>query len=573
MILQALYEYSEYLQKQGELPPFGWNIINVSYALIINSKGQLENIMPLGDSEKNNKYILPFPVVRTSKPVSNFLCDNSKYLLGLSFDKEKKSISLDDNNCFSKCRELHNKLLANIKTPTAEALKNFFNNWEPSKEIDNPIIKNCDYKADLLNKGNIIFYFDGNPIDIKNDKEINRVWENYFNNKTTEANSVCLITGVKGPVETIHPKIKGVLKSQSSGASIVSFNCDSFCSYGKEQCLNAPISSSGAIGYTSALNYLLSNSNKQVIGDTTVIWWAKDNSKKYQDFFTDCFFDTNNYTESDLAKMMDDLCHGNQINYQETLLNPEMDFYILGLSPNASRLSIRFFSHNNFSFFIDNINKHYNRAKIIDNKSKIEKSPFLDNILKSTLNQKSNKRETIYSLSGEILWSILNNLDYPSTLINAIELRIKATRNITWSQAATIKAYYLKKSEKIQNIDKEVLTVSLNEQSNNKAYNLGRLFSILETIQERAIGKETIKNYFDSASATPSIIFPILLNLSQKHLQKLEEKTKNYYQKLISEILEKFNDNFPKHLSLQEQGSFQLGYYHQKADRYTKKSI
>ena len=115
--------------------------------------------------------------------------------------------------------------------------------------------------------------------------------------------------------------------------------------------------------------------------------------------------------------------------------------------------------------------------------------------------------------------------------------------------------------------------MSLNEATNNTAYLLGRLFAILEVLQKNANPgiNATIKDrYFSSACATPASVFPTLLKLAQNHLKKLEGK-KWFYEKKISEIFEKLDGvSMPNNLTLEEQGIFIIGYYHQNNDFYKK---
>jgi CRISPR-associated protein Csd1 len=117
--------------------------------------------------------------------------------------------------------------------------------------------------------------------------------------------------------------------------------------------------------------------------------------------------------------------------------------------------------------------------------------------------------------------------------------------------------------------------MSLNENSNNRSYLLGRLFAVLEKVQRDANPgiKSTIRDkYFSSASTTPASTFPTILSLAQHHISKLEYGA--YYDKMIGEIMDKLevdDDPFPKNLSLDEQGIFYLGFYHQRNKFYKGK--
>ncbi len=270
--------------------------------------------------------------------------------------------------------------------------------------------------------------------------------------------------------------------------------------------------------------------------------------------------------------MIQDLCKGQAVTYEETLLDPDMDFYILGLAPNAARLSVRFFLHNHFGSILQNVQAHYDRLEIV--KPSFEKFETLPvwKLLSETVNQNSREKEPVPTLAGETLRAILNNTRYPATLLNGVTIRIRAEGKITRGRAAILKAYYLQNTH--PDVPKEVLTVSLNPESKNPYYTLGRLFFRAGSgaVRRQSRINATIKDrYFNSASATPSIVFPTLLNLSEKHRKKLTVGQRIYYEKQIMELLAVLGESFPARLSLPQQGTFQLGYYHQTQERYQKK--
>ena len=280
--------------------------------------------------------------------------------------------------------------------------------------------------------------------------------------------------------------------------------------------------------------------------------------------------------------MVKSLCAGQPVTYEADKLDPGMDFYVLGLSPNAARLSVRFFLHNTFGGFLRNIQAHYDRLEIVRPAyDKFETLP-LWKLLSETVNQNSRDKSPAPDLAGEVLRAVLMNTRYPATLLNGVTLRIRAEREITRGRAAVLKAYYRKLQETIKqenpDIPEEVLQVSLNPNTNNIPYTLGRLFSVLEAIQESANPgvNATIKDkYFNSAAATPAVIFPVLTNLAQKHLKKLSSSNRGLsisYEKQLTELFSKFDGTeYPARMNLPQQGSFQLGYYHQTQARYQKK--
>lgn len=574
MILQALVDCYEALSASGKIARPGWGPVKASVALELTETGKIFQAIFLKEEvEKGKKKVLvpkifdlPAPVKRTVGVAANFLCDNSSYILGFD-EKGKPKRSLE---CFAACKALHEKILDGVESPAAKAVSAFFENWEPEKAREHPALQ--DYMDELLAGGNLIFRYDGQFVH--EDPAIRQAWQEYYDQSGDGPEMVCLVTGKTGPVENIHPSVKGVQGAQSSGAALVSFNAPAFCSYGKEQNLNAPTSKYAAFAYTSALNYLIASPEYgSRVGDTTVLFWAKNGNPEYSELaMWGIFGGPAPYTEQELQSMVQNLCKGRAVTYEETLLDPDMDFYILGLAPNAARLSVRFFLHNQFGSILQNVQAHYDRLEIV--KPPFEKFEALPvwKLLSETVNQNSREKEPLPALAGETLRAILNNTRYPATLLNGVTMRIRAERKITWGRAAILKAYYLQNPH--PDVPKEVLTVSLNPKSKNPYYTLGRLFSVLEAVQSAANPgiNATIKDrYFNSASATPSIVFPTLLNLSEKHRKKLAAGQRIYYEKQIMELLAVLGESFPTRLSLPQQGTFQLGYYHQTQERYQKK--
>lgn len=574
MILQALVEHYEDLVTLGKLARPGWSDANISYALYINDTGELEQAVSLkNEVERGKKKVLvprpmslPAPVKRSSGVASNFLWDNPSYILGID-EKGKPQRSME---CFAACKALHHKVLDDVDSPGARAVLTFFDCWDPATAREHPAL--ADKLEDIFAGANLVFRY--NEAFLQDDPHIREAWQGHYDSAGDSPELVCLVTGKKGAVEAVHPSIKGVTGAQSSGAALVSFNGDAFCSYGREQSLNAPTSKYAAFAYTSALNHLLAERYYVGrIGDTTVLFWASGGQRAYQSFSVASLFGVPTaYSASDLQKMTLDLCQGKPVLFEETQLDPGTAFYVLGLSPNAARLSVRFFLKNTFGGFVQNVQSHQERLEIVrPSFDKFETIP-LWKLLDETVNQNSRDKSPTPGMAGETLRAILSDTPYPATLLNGVCLRIRAEREITRGRAAILKAYYLKNPH--PDIPKEVLTVSLNPDSTNIPYTLGRLFSVLEAIQSAANPgiNATIKDkYFNSASATPSRVFPTLINLAQKHLRKLDKGQGIFYSKQLTELTDKLGETFPDRLSLPQQGAFQLGYYHQTQARYTKK--
>lgn len=577
MILQALTEYYKTLAARGEISSPGWGPVKVSFALCIDEKGKLEQVISVQTEQPKGKKMviapqvmpLPAPVKRSSGVAANFLCDSSSYILGVD-NKEKPQRALE---CFDACKTLHEKLLDSVDSPAAKALMAFFRSWHPEEALEHPALR--EHLDQILSGANLIFRYDGQ--NVQHDPLIQQVWDAHYSADADGPEMICLVTGKKGAVENVHPSIKNVMGAQSSGAALVSFNAPAFCSYGKEQNLNAPTSKFAAFAYTTALNYLLSDREHVYrMGDATVVCWARGGGSAYQTLFGGAFFGTAvPYSSNDLRSMVDKLCRGESVLYDETRLDPKMEFYILGLSPNAARLSVRFFLRNTFGDFLKNLQAHQIRLEIVrPSFDKFETLP-LWKLLEETVNQNSRDKTPAPNMAGEVFRAVLTNTRYPATLLNGVTLRIRAEHAVTRGRAAILKAYYLQNTH--PDVPKEVLSVSLNPDTTNVPYVLGRFFSVLEAIQSSANPgiNATIKDkYFNSAAATPAIIFPILVNLAQKHLKKLKASNPGlcvFYEKQLAELSENLGLTYPARLNLPQQGSFQLGYYHQTIARYQKK--
>ena len=275
-------------------------------------------------------------------------------------------------------------------------------------------------------------------------------------------------------------------------------------------------------------------------------------------------------SDNDLRAALKRLANG--LPCDDLGVDPSRPFYILGLAPNAARLSVRFFLRDSFGKLMENVNAHYERMEIV--RPAYEKFNYLPlwALLRETVNLNSRDKAPSPAMAGATARAIFSGTRYPASLLEAVMLRIRAERDITWGKAAIIKAYYLKNPH--EDCPKEVLTVSLNEASTNPAYTLGRLFSVYEAVQQAANPgiNATIKDkYFNSAAAMPASIFPVLNNLCQKHLRKLDARQRVYYDKQIMKLKGVLNENYPARMTLAQQGSFDLGYYHQTQKRYTKK--
>lgn len=573
MILQALTRYYEDLLSRGEIAAPGWSPAKISYALCLNGAGDLEQVIPTMEEVTKGKktvlqpqtFSLPAAVKRTVGIDANFLWDNSSYLLGVD-QKGKPERSRD---CFAAAAQKHHAVLDGVDSPIARAILAFFDTWQPEHAAEHPAL--TGQFEEVTAGANLLFRVDG--CYPQKDDAIRAAWQSYRESSDPDAVRMqCLVTGREDEITATHPAIKGVRNAQSSGAALVSFNAPAFCSYGREQNFNAPVGKYAAFAYTAALNHLLADrKNVQLIGDTTVVCWAEGADPAYQSFFgTACFGAETGLSDDDLRAALKRLAELKPCD--DLGIDPNRPFYILGLSPNAARLSVRFFLRDSFGRLMKNVNAHYERLEIV--RPAYAKTNILPlwAMLRETVNLNSRDKSPSPAMAGAATRAVFSGGPYPASLLEAVMLRIRAERNITWGRAAIIKAYYLKNPHK--DCPKEVLTVSLNEASTDTAYTLGRLFSVYEAVQQAANPgiNTTIKDkYFNSAAAMPAGIFPVLNNLCQKHLRKLDGRQRVYYDKQIMTLKGILGESYPMRMTLAQQGSFDLGYYHQTQKRYTKK--
>lgn len=585
MILQALTAYYEQLVRQGKLSAPGWDdSFKVSYELRLNDAGQLLRVVPLlTEKTVGKKTVLapramrvPAHEKRSSGIAANFLCDNSTYLLGAD-EKGKPERSTD---CFKACAKLHHTILDGVDSPAARALLAYFDSWDPAQASTHPLL--AEQWKEITGNANLIFGYeaaDHSHSFVNDDPAIQNAWQTHYNDRSADSDmGQCLITGKYAPIERTHPNISGVPGAQSSGAALVSFNAPAFCSYGHEQGDNAPVSKYAAFAYTTALNRLLADrSHCKHVGDTTILCWAENAEPVYQDAMIMFLFGADEAAgiqENDVQAALKRLSAGQTVPFLEKELSPDQHFYLLGLAPNAARLSVRFFLRDTFGCFAQNLQKHAEEMEIdCSEKEKFRTLPIWAVVNETTRTVPGQPAKPSPQLAGDLLRAVLTGGRYPATLLNGVTLRIRAEQNVTRGRAAVIKAYYLRNYP--TELNKEVYTVSLNE-TTNVPYLLGRLFSVLEAVQKAANPgiNTTIKDrYFNAACATPGMSFPTLLRLSQKHLRKLNDGLATHYDKQITELMAQLPaSGFPARLSLPDQGKFTIGYYHQTQKRYVKKN-
>lgn len=578
MIIQSLAHYYDQLLENPEsgVARPGWCTRQVKYLLELSPKGDLKAVIPCGDGKHGVTKMVPEQVKRSSGIAANYLCDTSSYVFGID-GKGKPERS---RKCFEASKELHCKLLKDCNGSVAQAIVSFYERWDPEC-IDLGAIPGLSDEG-IQAGGNISFCVSEGAswVEACDDAEAQAAWDARASEGEDQPEMVSLSTGKKAPIARLHPAIKGVVGAQSSGASLVGFNSESFESYGHagEQGRNAPVDVASTQAYTTALNYLLANRQHHGrLGDTTAVFWSSSQASDQGNcsvlalalgFAQVDDGSSQAQNQQNLKAIMDNLASGKKVDADNVSLGDE--FFLLGLAPNAARLSVRFFLHDSFGKMMSHVANHYRIADVAHGPQEF---PFVSPYwLLTSLENPNSKKPTVSSqLSAPLMQAILQGGRYPEAMYENALLRVRATKTVRREHAAIIRAYLIRNAKK----NESEVTVNINTESKDVAYTLGRAFYVLEQIQEAANGKATIADrYLSAACATPATTFPVLLKLSVSHLAKLSRDNSGlgiYLEKQLGELLALQGSEFPKRLSLIDQGSFLLGYYQQKQARYQKK--
>lgn len=565
MILKALYDY---YNRCGNLPAPGMELKEIGFIIVISNEGKFIRFEDRRiDKKSAQQFLVKKSVGRSSAPVANCLYDNSQYVFGYSNKGDAQGLRKYFDVFKAKIKDIYEKHPDNKDMKAVYA----FYQQDHSEIIKvmmqdrlwNDVIKNLNKKYSIFS-----FRIEGDMDIVASKKEL----MDLEMNENVAGQTYCLVTGKKAnPVEvTTATMIPG---SQAT-AKLVAFQVNSgYDSYGKSKGLNAPISEEAEFAYTTALNAMLSKDsrNKFMIGTRTFLFWASsdsDASKKTEESLFS-LLGKSEINEDDPNRRIK-LVHDTFMSVYNGKLHANKDdkFFILGLAPNSARIAVVYWSEVPLREFAGLVSRHFDDMEIIDTRK--DKKPYvgLHSMLGSvTLGGKSS--DATPNLPDAVVKSIFQGLSYPISLFQACIRRIRAEQSVTIVRAAIIKAYLNRKSN---NNDKKI-SIMLDKENQNQGYLCGRLFAVLDKIQEDANGIHSIRErYMNSASATPAMVFSTILNLSSHHIEKLNNGKQVYYEKLKQEIVSKLDaDGFPAHLSLQDQGRFFVGYYHQRQDFFTSR--
>ncbi|MCC2113443.1 MAG: type I-C CRISPR-associated protein Cas8c/Csd1, partial [Hyphomicrobiales bacterium] len=576
--------------KKGEVPRPGYSQEKISYVIVIDGEGNYVDTQSLLEQVKKKLLpslrVVPQPIKKTSGIAANLLWDKTAYALGAtgqpSKRAEKKGLSPGEEE-FEAFRTRQYEAIGATDDPGLKAFLAFLDKWNPA---DYSTLRHAE---DMLDS-NVVFRLDGPGEPFLHDRPAAEAVVRRSLGAADATEGICLVTGETAPIARLHPSIKGVRGAQSSGASIVSFNQTAFASYGKEkeQGLNAPVSEHVTFAYTTALNALLrSDRNRVQIGDASVVFWAEPPegadaaaetaADEAEDLMATMFSGSDGTAdgpgpddkavEADLLARLEAVAEGRP--RPDLTIDPAMPFYVLGLSPNAARISVRFWLETTVGDLARRLGQHYEDLRL--EPLPWRKPPHFWRLLIELAPQ--HKSENIPThLAGELTRAILTGTRYPLPLLTLTLSRLRADHEVTGLRAALIKAT-------LTRLDKEV-PVSLSRDELDPGYRLGRLFAVLEAVQRAGVGdvNATIRDrYIGAASATPARVFPILLRGAQDHLSAARKKGKGGWAYVLEEEIRDIMDGldaakpFPASLDLDRQGRFFVGYYHAKTAEPLKK--
>ncbi len=576
MILQSLYALYGRLAEDptNGLPKPGFSVQGISFKVVLHFDGKLHEISTVNDPEgRSIKMLVPGGAKPPGQGVNPcLLWDNTGYMLGTKPDDPKPERT---KSTFEAFRSNHLELESALNFPDFSSVCRFLESWEPEQAALHPVLAS-------IKTGFGVFQILGHDRFVHQHPTVSCWVTNQQSAAKTGNEGLCLITGKSAGLAKLHdPAIKGVVGAQSSGAKLVSFNLDAFVSYGKEQGLNAPVSEEASFAYCSTLNFLLdSKKHRFRIGDATTVFWT-DKPTEAESLMS-FWFDSSGETEDvvlrqRLEAFLEKIAQGKL--GEDDLGDAPTRFYILGLSPNASRLSVRFWHTATLGELITNLQRHQRDLAIVrqwdeSNSKKPEpKFPGVYPLLRQTARDADGIPPL---LGGSLIRAILLGTRYPDALFQRVLGRLRVaekdsagnpTDRVTYLRATVIKAFLNRNHQ--QN-----LPMSLDATRTETSYLLGRLFAVLEKTQEDAqpgINATIRDRFYSSASATPGTVFPRILRTYQHHLGKLEGGLKVNRERLVQEVLSNIHE-FPGHLNLLEQGQFAIGYYHQRKDFFTKKT-
>lgn len=576
MILQALYEYYYRKCNSGNdaIAPLGYERKEISHVIVLKPSGEFVQLDDMREWEnkrlRGKLYLVPKSVKRTIGIAANLLWDNPGYVLGFEVKESLTPTPRKQAAFIEKIQQVLDNSGAGDGT-ALRAVLTFLQSKDYTTLFATPAWQEIVATKGKPPSVNLSFKIIGEITLVCRCAQVRAYIEKFM--QSTEDSGRCLITGELDNIERTHPSIRGVWGSQSSGADIVSFNFDAAKFYNKEQGDNAPIGKKAAFAYTTALNHLLSSKQRMQIGDVSTVFWA-EKTTPLEDIFGDILQggddpDRNTEAVKAIYRTID--------NGALTTLEENNTFYVLGLSPNAARIAIRFWYVTTVKQLAIKIQDYFNDLQLVHHSGEPEYLPFwkIQNALAIKNDKKSDEKNAY--LLAQLLNRILTGSALSYALLVTVIARISAEQVVNYPRAALLKMWLNRyhRSQKLNSFNQlgEEITMSLDERNTQLGYRLGRLFSVLEKIQEEGKGGAIRERFYRAASSTPLVIFPHLFSLKNHHLAKVENPGRQiYFEKMIGDIMSGIPAELPAILDIKDQARFAIGYYHQRQYFFTSHS-
>lgn len=575
-------------QSRSDLPK-GYSEQPVHFQVLLRENGEIAAIndirktveVPQKNGKGKEKLVpreIPLPERSNKTAILSALIEHRPlYLFGLNYTGGALTPG-DEKNKARKSHEAfvkrNSEFFADLNSPVCSAFRNFINNWIPEEQTENEHLKKLgkDFSSSYFS----FALYDDITKSPQNDPQFVEKFQSQFSEQSAEpddANSaVCPVLGERLPTARIHDKIN-FPGGNTTGCVLVGMKESAYESFGKKQSYNSNISEAAMKKYTAAFNELLADSKHRIfINSMVIVFFALREDDAESVFFNAIFNGTDDDTA--FAEAVKSLSQGKAVDYAALNIDKNVDFYIAGFTPNSSRICQKFIAHNSFGRIMENVSQHQRDLALAGSDRLIT----FGRIAKELISPKSTKDEIPPPLMTGIIRAAVEGANYPEAMLQTAVMRVKTDRNeeknhhikFNHVRVGIIKACLNRKARGANK--KEEITMALNKENTNPAYLCGRLFAVLEKLQQDAaegtLNATIVDSYFSSACSKPSTVFPKLLDLANHHMKKVGG---SFYKKLIGEIMDSLDGEIPATLDLHNQGCFSVGYYQQNRDLWTSK--
>jgi len=547
MILTRLVEYAERLDDR---PPIGFARKPVRWLIQLDGSGHfLGMISTTGEgksADRGKVFLVPDVPGRTTGNNPSLLVGSAEYVLGIDI-KDKPERAATRHDLFI---ELLQECQQETSDPFVRTVLRFLEGEHP---------KGLELPSDFNEADSLSFQVEDRfPFE---QAAVKKFWQQKASaraeSRAGEQKLRCLACGEERPPTIRHDiKVKGVPGGQASGVALISANANAFESYGLQKSLIAPVCGDCSKAYAEALNHLIGHrENSLRVGNLIYLFWTQQDS----DFRPANFLSDPDPTE--VKRLIESVRKGRPGGQLDSDA-----FYALSLSGSGGRAVVRSWIETTIPTVQKNLAQYFRAMEIISTQTN-ENAHWGLFPLAASLVQDAGK-SLPPPIPKAIIRTAIEGIPAPKWLLHNAVKRACAEHKVTAPRAAVIKLVLNTQPGK----ENSTMSAQLDTTNTEPAYLCGRLLSLLEQIQQASIpgAKATIiDRYFGTASSAPASVFGVLLRGTQSHLAKLRKEKPGlhvYFQKQVEEVCSSL-PSFPLVLTLEDQGLFSLGYYHQRAFR------